>query len=178
MAAEVDPGKAIDGKRMKSVLLLHPMSLRHKSILAAAVCAAGLLAAAMPAIAFELVTPEEAALPPGQVPAFELRGSPTRRPNVLVISPPPSAGLLHSPVDLKLQFHAFGGSEIDLNSVVVTYLKEPTIDMTQRITPFISAQGIDIPRADVPPGKHQFWIELKDKNGRIGAAEFSFQVAK
>jgi hypothetical protein len=132
----------------------------------------------MPAIAFELVTPEEAALPPGQVPAFELRGSPTRRPNVLVVSPPPSAGLLHSPVDLKLQFHAFGGAEIDPNSVVVTYLKEPAIDMTQRLVPFITAQGIDISRADVPPGKHQFWIELKDKNGRIGAAEFSFQVAK
>jgi hypothetical protein len=81
-------------------------------------------------------------------------------------------------LDLKLQFHAFGGAAIDPNSVVVTYLKEPAIDMTQRITPFISAEGIDISQADVPPGKHQFWIELKDKDGRVGSAEFGFQVAK
>jgi hypothetical protein len=30
--------------------------------------------------------------------------------------------------------------------------------------------------AEVPPGKHQFWIELKDKDGRIGGGEFSFQI--
>jgi hypothetical protein len=62
--------------------------------------------------------------------------------------------------------------------VVVTYLKEPAIDITQRIMPFITAQGIDVSQADVPPGKHQFWVELKDKDGRIGGAEFSFQIAK
>jgi hypothetical protein len=77
-----------------------------------------------------------------------------------------------------LQFRAPGGAVIDPNSVVVTYLKEPAIDITQRITPFISADGINISQADVPPGKHQFWIELKDNDGRIGGAEFSFQVAK
>jgi hypothetical protein len=60
----------------------------------------------------------------------------------------------------------------------VTYLKNPAIDMTQRIAPFISAVGIDVPQADVPPGKHQFWIELRDKNGRVGGGEFSFQVSK
>jgi hypothetical protein len=95
-----------------------------------------------------------------------------------VVSPPQTAGLVHSPLDLKLQFRAFGGAEIDPNSVVVTYLKEPTIDMTQRLTPFITAQGIEVEHAAVPPGKHQFRIELKDKDGRGGAAEFSFQVAK
>jgi hypothetical protein len=151
---------------------------RRKAALFAAGCLAGLLAAAPPADAFQLVTPDEAALPAGTPPAFQLRGSPTRRPNVIVISPPPSAGLLHSPLNLKLQFRAFGGAEVDPNSVVVTYLKDPAIDMTQRIAPFISAQGIDISQADVPPGKHQFWVELKDKDGRIGGAELSFQVAK
>jgi hypothetical protein len=147
-------------------------------LVAAALCFTGMLAAPLPARAFELVTPEEAALPAGQLPALELRGGPTRRPAVMVISPPPTAGLLHSPVDLKLQFHAFGGGTIDPNSVVVTYLKQPAIDMTQRLAPFITADGIVISHADVPAGKHEFWIELKDKDGRIGAAEFSFQITK
>jgi hypothetical protein len=171
MAAGPDHAQAARGEGMTSPPL-------RRAAFAAAAGLAGLLAAAIPADAFQLITPDEAALPAGAVPTFALRGSPTRRPNVVVISPRPAAGLLHSPLDLKLQFHAFGGAAIDPNSVVVTYLKEPAIDMTQRITPFISAEGIDISQADVPPGKHQFWIELKDKDGRVGSAEFGFQVAK
>ena len=141
-------------------------------------CLAGYLVAATPAAAFQLITAEEAALPAGVVPVLELRGSPTRRPNITVVSPPPNAGLVHAPLDLKLVFRAFGGATIDPNSVVVTYLKDPAIDVTQRLTPFISAAGIDVSQADVPPGKHQFWIELKDNDGRVGSGEFSFQVSK
>ena len=62
--------------------------------------------------------------------------------------------------------------------MVVTYLKTPAIDITQRIMPFISAEGINILQAEVPPGKHQFWIELKDNDGRVGGTEFTFQVVK
>jgi hypothetical protein len=145
---------------------------------ATALCVAALFFGAPPAQAFQLVTPEEAALPAGPTQALTLRGSPTRRPNVTVVSPPPSAGLLHSPVDLKLQFRAFGGAAIDPNSVVVTYLKDPAIDMTQRMTPFITANGITISQAYVPPGKHQFWIEVRDNEGHVGGAEFSFQISK
>jgi hypothetical protein len=145
----------------------------------AAACLGAIVAAApAPANAFQLVTKDEAALPAGKVPALELRGSPTRRPNIVIVSPPPNAGLVHSPLDLKLHFQAFGGAEIDRDSIVITYLKQPAIDITQRITPFISADGIDVSQAEVPPGTHQFWIELKDKSGRVGAVEFSFQVAK
>jgi len=178
MAAEPDRPKAARGERMTSLSPLQPMSPRKKVTLAAVVCLAGLFAAAMPADAFQLITPEEAALPAGPVPGFQLRGSPTRRPNVTVISPPPTAGVLHSPLNLKLQFRAFGGAAIDPNSVVVTYLKEPAIDITQRIMSFISADGINVSQAEVPPGKHQFWIELKDNDGRIGGTEFTFQVVK
>ncbi|HXW43087.1 MAG TPA: hypothetical protein VEK75_17895 [Xanthobacteraceae bacterium] len=146
----------------------------------AAVCVAGGLAglAVAPADAIELVTKEEAALPAGPPPALQLRGSPTRRPKIVIVSPPPGAGLVHSPLDLKLQFNAHGGGQIDPSSVVVTYLKQPAIDITQRITPFITADGVDITQAELPPGKHQFWVELKDKDGRIGGAEIDFQVAK
>jgi hypothetical protein len=146
--------------------------------LCAVACLAGLFAAPAPVAAFELITPTEAALPVGTVPMLDLRGSPTRRPMVTVVSPPPGAGLVHSPLDLKLQFRAFGGAQIDPNSVVVTYLKNPAIDITQRLAPFITAAGINVPQADVPPGKHLFWLELKDKDGRFGGGEFSFQVTK
>jgi hypothetical protein len=138
----------------------------------------GFLVAATPAGAVELVTEQEAALPADTLPELVLRGSPTRRPNVVVVSPPPNSGLVRSPLDLKLKFQAFGGAKIDLDSVVVTYRKTPEIDITQRIMSFITADGIDVPQAEVPPGTHQFRIVVKDKDGRIQAMDFGFQVAK
>jgi hypothetical protein len=143
----------------------------------AGVVLAWLSNAVIPAAAFQLVTPSEAALPAASVPVLTLRGSPTRRPSIVVVSPRPGAGMIHSPLDLKLQFHAFGGAAIDPHSVVITYVKQPAIDMTQRLTPFITAQGIEAGQAEVPPGTHQFWIELKDNAGRIGATAFNFQVS-
>ena len=146
-----------------------------------AIAAAGValaLGSAGRAQTLQLVTPEEAALPPGRTPSLTFLGSPARRPSVEVVSPPPSAGLVNSPLKLKLRFHAFGGAEIDPESVVVTYLKKPAIDLTQRIAPYIKAEGIEIDHVALPDGDHQFWIELKDKSGRTGTAEFGVQVAK
>ena len=140
---------------------------------------AGMLAAARPAAAaFQLITPAEAALPQGTISTLALRGSPTRRPHITVVFPPPNGGTVHSPLDLIVRFKAFGGAKIDSSTVVLTYLKQPAIDLTQRIEPFITAAGFTVPQAQVPPGLHRFWIELKDKDGRIGEIEFSFQVAK
>jgi hypothetical protein len=152
--------------------------IRHVLIGLSLFCATFACAPILAADALQLVTKEEAALPAGEAPSMEMRGSPIRRPNIVVVSPAPTAGLLHSPIDLKLRFHAFGGAEIDPESVVVTYLKQPAIDLTQRITPFITAQGIEIVKAEVPPGAHKFWIEVKDKSGHLGSAEVSFQIAK
>ena len=153
-------------------------AFRAPSALIAIGCTAALVAAGTPARAFDLVTPAEAALPAAALPTLYLRGSPTRRPTVVVVSPPPTAGQIHSPMDLKLQFRAFGGAAIDPSSIVITYVKQPAIDMTQRLTPYITAQGIDIAQAQVPPGKHQFWIELKDTQGRVGGGPLTFQVGQ
>jgi hypothetical protein len=138
----------------------------------------GLVAAATPAAAIQLVTEQEAALPPDRMPALELRGSPTRRPSAVIVSPPQSAGVVKSPVSLKIKLQAHGGAKIDPDSIVVTYKKTPAIDITQRIMPFITADGIDVPDAEVPPGTHEFRIELKDKDGHPGGTDFSFQVGK
>jgi len=144
-------------------------------------CAAASLAFSFvvvsPAAAFQLITDAEASLPPGTPPSFEVRGSPTRLPSITVVSPA-GIGAVYSPVDLKLRFRAFGGAAIDPESVVVTYVKQPDIDITPRIKSFISANGIDISQADVPPGTHQFWVQLRDTDGRINGREFDFRVTK
>jgi hypothetical protein len=153
------------------------MTRRARAIGRLSVCFAVLFAAATSAAAFELVTPNEAALPPGKVPSAAVRGSPTRRPSITIISPS-GAGAIYSPVDLKVSFSAFGGATIDPDTVVVTYVKQPEIDITPRIREFITANGIDIAHADVPPGLHQFWIELKDSNGNFNGREVEFLVLK
>jgi hypothetical protein len=153
------------------------MTRRARAIGRLSVCLAVLFAAATSAAAFELVTPNEAALPPGKVPSAAVRGSPTRRPSITIISPS-GAGAIYSPVDLKVSFSAFGGATIDPDTVVVTYVKLPEIDITPRIREFITANGIDIAHADVPPGLHQFWIELKDSNGNFNGREVEFLVLK
>ena len=141
-------------------------------------CLMAFLTLVTPAGAIQLVTEQEAALPPDRLPGLVLRGSPTRRPSAVVVSPPPSAGVMKSPLNLKVKLQAFGGAKIDPDSIVVTYKKTPMIDITQRIMPFISADGIEVPEAEVPPGLHEFRIQLKDKDGRLGGTEFSFQVGK
>ena len=147
-------------------------------LIGAAMYLVPLCAAARPASAFELITPAEAALPAGKVPSFEVRGSPTRLPSIIVLSPAPGAGAVYSPLDFKLSFRAFGGAAIDPNSVVITYVKQPDIDITPRIKAFITVDGIDIARAEVPPGLHQFWVRLRDTDGRVNGREVDFQVLR
>jgi hypothetical protein len=142
-----------------------------------AACLALSLVATNPAAAFQLITAAESALPPGTVPSFEVRGSPTRLPSIAVVSPA-GMGTLYSPVNVKLRFTAFGGAAIDPETVVVIYVKQPDIDITPRLKSFITANGIEISQADVPPGLHQFWVQLKDTEGRTNGREFDFQVAK
>ena len=137
-----------------------------------------LFAASRPASAFDLITEAEAALPAGKVPSVGVRGSPTRLPVVTMLSPAPGAGVVYSPLDFKLRFQAFGGATIDKDAVVITYIKQPDIDITQRIKAFITANGIEITAAVVPPGPHKFWVELKDSDGRVSDTEVDFQVAK
>jgi hypothetical protein len=178
--AETEPIVTLIGKHTMTAVKTSSVSRQPTTIMAACAIAAltAMIATARPAAAFQLITAQEAALPPSKTAPLELRGSPTRRPNVTVVSPRPNAGLIHSPLELKLKFRAFGGAKINPESVVITYLKQPTIDITQRIAPYITAGGIDVSQADVPPGLHRFWIELKDDDGRVGGTEFSFQVAK
>ena len=126
--------------------------------------------------AIQLVTVDEAALP--DEPILERRGSPTRRPEIMLLSPAPNAGLVRSPLTFKIRFKAHGGAVIDRDSILITYRKMPSVDLTQRMLPFIGSEGIEIPNANLPPGVHHFRAELKDADGRVGFGDFTIRVAK
>jgi hypothetical protein len=131
-----------------------------------------------PATALELITPQEAALP--DVAGLNLnlgfRGV-SRAPSVLVVSPAPNGGFVRSPFKLVLRFKAHGGASVEPELIKLTYLKNPAINLTQRLGHLIKADGLEIDNAEAPPGTHRIRIELKDSAGRVGSTIFALMVA-
>lgn len=119
-----------------------------------------------------LITDDEAKLP--SAPALTQRGI-SRGPTVKVVSP---TGNVASPFPLAVRFEAHGGAKVEPNSVKVTYMRQPAVDITERVRPFITAAGIDMSKAEVPPGDHGIRIEVKDSDGRQGSIVISVAVPK
>ncbi len=129
-------------------------------------------AAIVPADAFQLITKAEAKLPPDPI---HERGI-TRGPRIILVSPAPTAGYITSPFRLKIRFQGRNGVVVDTDSIVVTYKSIPPIDLTQRVRPFIHADGFEIDDAVVPSGHFRIHVDAKDQYGRTGALDFTFNV--
>ena len=135
-----------------------------------AVVAAG----SMPARAAQvLITAEEAALPPPKGAVATDRRGITRGPKVDVMT---EAGQLRSPMRLHLKFEPHGGARIDPDSVKMTYLRTPNVDLTPRVKSFVKPTGIDMPEAELPAGEHMVRVDIKDSDGRIGTTSFILKV--
>ena len=126
------------------------------------------------ASAMELITQEEAKLPDG---ISGSRGI-TLGPLIILVSPPATAGMIKSPLSLKIKFESRGGVKVDEDSVVLTYQKNPPIDLTQRSRSFISIHGINIENATVPAGTHSIRVDVKDVQGRSNFLEFGFTITR
>ena len=124
-----------------------------------------------------LITEQETALPAASSGSLTFRGV-TRGPKVDMISPAAEAGVVKSPVDLKMKFQSFGGATIDPSSVKVTYLKTPLVDLTARMKKYIQAGGIEMSTAEMPTGEHPIRVDIKDSEGRSGGATFTLKVTK
>src|SRR3954452_1987429 len=83
-----------------------------------------------------LITAEEAALPPQKGAVANSGRGITRGPKIQV---PEAASSQPSPVHFLVKFQTYGGSNIDLDALKVTYLKSPVVDLTSRIKPFAQA---------------------------------------
>jgi hypothetical protein len=137
-----------------------------------------LLALALLALAAGPVTVEilksEAARPPGWGPGTQ-RGI-TRDPEIRIESPRLNGGAIDSPFHLTVTFKPHNHVAIDLDSVKVTYLKDPPVDLTTRVRPFTTVDGINVPEMEMPAGEHAIRIELNDTDGHHIAAVLRFEV--
>jgi hypothetical protein len=120
-----------------------------------------------------LITPDEAQLPTPKG-VFAPRAI-TRGPRIELSDS--DNGELHSPLRLQLKFRGFGGASINLDSLHVTYLKQPNVDLTSRLRPYAQSTGIEIPDAEAPPGQHFIRIEIQDSEGRRTATTFLLNVS-
>lgn len=120
-----------------------------------------------------LISAEEAQRPlPKGAAAMDKRGI-TRGPRIELVSEPAP---VHSPMHLQVKFEAFGGSRIVTDTVKVTYIKDPSVDLTPRLKDFLQPGGIDMPDVQLPVGEHLIRVDLKDSDGRTGVASFILKV--
>jgi hypothetical protein len=149
--------------------------MRARCVLVAGMVAGILAGVSVPASAQVLITEAEAKLPaaPGAVPV-DSRGI-TRGPRVEVVSPAKGKAL-PSPLNLRIKFSPFGGAKIDPDSVKVTYMKAPVVDLTDRVKAFTQPTGIEVPAAQLPQGDHLIRIDVKDSDGRTATTSFLLKV--
>ena len=137
--------------------------------------AATFIAGAQIAIAAPLISAKEAALPAASG-TLSTRGI-SRGPSVKLASPEAETPVT-SPIDFKIKFEARGDGRIDPNSVKVVYMKSPFVDLTPRLKNAITASGIDLANAEVPPGTHTIRVTVKDADGRETNSVFTLIVSK
>ncbi len=152
------------------------MTLRNRTIAALVLIAgASTFVSSIPArAAHVLITEEEAKLPPPRGAVATDRRGITRGPKIDVVL---QGDQLHSPMHFQLRFESFGGAKIDPDSVRVTYLRTPNVDLTPRVKAFVQPTGIDIQDVELPVGDHMVRVDIKDSDGRIGTTSFILKIA-
>lgn len=129
------------------------------------------------AVAETLIKESEARLPPAPVTATATR-SITRGPGIRILSPEAGSQSLDSPFPLRIAFEPHGGAKIDLSTVRLTYLRSPSVDLTERVKPGLTEKGIDLKAAEVPPGEHQIRVSVQDSDGRASNAVLKLNVTR
>ena len=123
-----------------------------------------------------LISEAEAKLPPPSDTRMATRGL-TRGPGIEIISPAPGTQGVKSPLPLKIKFIGRNSVAIDPASVKLTYLRVPSVDLTDRVKSHVTKDGIDMAQADVPPGNHLLRVDVKDTEGRAASSTFTLLVA-
>ena len=120
-----------------------------------------------------VVTSSEAAMPPS--PTSKAGRSITRGPAIRQVSP--AAGVsANQPFNLKVEFAGRGGEKINPASVQVAVLRGNNVDITSRLKPYITANGIEIPNAIVPPGTYALQVTVSDAGGRQSVANVEIEA--
>jgi len=150
------------------------LTVRRTSLSSILVCL-GLFANGV-ANAEVLISAAEAAYPPAP-PTTTLAMRSVSRAPVIVLASPPTGAIQKSPINLKIKFVPFGGTTIRPDSVRITYLKTPLIDLTPRVKLHVDDKGIEVPVAELPPGEHLIRVDLMDSTDHPGSTTITLKIS-
>lgn len=158
----------------------------HKNVWVASVVALSLLWCPLSGQAKSseswLITPEEAAMAPAAEGNGLHGGGLTEigredintGPQIEILKPA-EGGRVPSPVEVAVRFVPRLDA-VDLSSLKVSIVKFITIDITDRIKPYATAEGIQLKEANIPSGKHRVRITVSDKAGGVSVKELWLEV--
>jgi hypothetical protein len=140
-----------------------------------------------PAHSFMLLTPEESALaeapaalsPVEKTPLIERKfmvpESTVEGPEIRVLLPEAEKAY-PSPLKVLVKFVPREGTQVDISSLKVECLKIFVINLTDRMKEYISNQGINMDKAELPTGTHKIRVTLGDTGGGITSKVFVVKV--
>jgi hypothetical protein len=99
-------------------------------------------------------------------------------PGVEILRPAPAPDLkVKSPFALAAQFKATGDAAIVPATFRVLYGAQK-VDITERITKSarVTAEGFTLDQAQLPPGKHQLTLVVRDEKQRVAQRELRLEV--
>jgi hypothetical protein len=85
-------------------------------------------------------------------------------PTINVIAPKENMVQI-APFDIDIRFEQRGAAVVDLASLKVFLMKLWDIDITDRVRPYVSGDGIHVTHADFPKGQHTIKIAIADHEG-------------
>ncbi len=137
-----------------------------------------------PSSGFWMITPEEAAMaaPVVEPDAIRERGffggdepSLSNTGPEIQLKKPGADAAPSSPMEIEIQFiprHA----PVDLTTIKVTLVKIIDIDLTERVKPYVTEEGLHIKDANLPSGEHTVRVSLGDTNGGMTVTQLVIKV--
>ncbi|MCO6431019.1 MAG: hypothetical protein J5J00_09175 [Deltaproteobacteria bacterium] len=116
---------------------------------------------ALPSKRVVLITLEEAGKPDARpIKGMSERVEPSEGPVIEFVAPRPESEV-EKPVAISISFKE-NQAPIDISSLEVSYLKLFSIDITDRVKPYVTDIGIDIKEAELPSGSHKVKFSIRD----------------
>lgn len=118
----------------------------------------------------QLVTSDEASRPDQQITSTRAI---SRGPSIKLLS---NSSVDAKAFQFKVAMEPKGGAQLDNHSFKIEYLKNPPVELTERLKFAFSGNQLTIPVASVPKGVHTFKVSVKDTDGREGHSIISLEA--
>jgi hypothetical protein len=113
-----------------------------------------------------LLTKEEGGIEEAPSGLYEIGKALNDGPDIKVVKPE-TQEKYRSPIRIIILFLSKNGKKVDLSKLRVECLKLLTIDLTERVLPYTTEEGIKIENAKFPAGHHKIRITVGDVEGGV-----------